>query len=367
MPKKSKRSKKADSSTQRKISETPKHRRAKTPFSKYPAVYDIMAARQECKERGVPSRVALAWMLGGRVQIILDKKSLKKANNRPSRDSVFRRWISESDLCVPENHNTSEPPAEVRSRHRYARCVATSHGESWHAWKEGEVSRFLINPPRTPPNRRWCIIPQEYTIFDPDKDPGVWLAQDETTIAERCIDFGKGVLLEAARVYCLATELIEDFELTFNSLDDPTFPWNRAAKPAQLLQDCKNAAVLMIDSIAYQGALKRNPDAATAVRQGFLMGLRVTQAEAIVSNIASTTSAAQLGTGRPQSKFWEWVNSDPRFAGKAAKEVWSLLHGHDDPDQPGRKIEVREHSLIRFTTPPLKFTSFLSRFKKQPK
>jgi hypothetical protein len=303
-------------------------------------------------------------MEGGRVQISLDREFLKKRDLRKTREEIYQMWFNEVGLTF-ESTDQDQPPRGITQKVRYARCVAASSGDRWEAWKYMAVCRFLLNPPGTAPERCFTITPDEYTILDPDKSIGVWVVKHDTEILPRCFDLGKSLLGEIAHVYCLAVELIEHFEETFESVDEYR-PRTQATRPADLLRDCKKAAINLITSVAMMDfrSPKRIPDAAIALRQGFLIGRWLAQAEGIIGNVKDTILIAKMGSGRSTSRFWKWVNSDSEFSGKSPNEVLQLLDGLPDPDHPGKSLKLQEEGLQRGDGRLLKTSSFLAKFKK---
>lgn len=337
-----------------------------------PAAYDIAAALSECRKKGIVSRKAIAWIEGGRVQVSLDEEFLKTRIDRHMRDEIYNKWCAELKVTFtdPNQHQLSEV---ADNEPRLARCVAASNGANWSAWKEIDVSEFLLNPPGTPRERRLSIIPLEYTIFDPAMSEAVWMEKPETAPLPRCLEIGWILLSDIARVYCLAVEFIDGFEQEFNSPKESR-PWNFATRPAALLRDCKKATLKLIISIALMDCKKpkQNPDAGIALQQGFLIGKKLAQAEGIISNAKDRKLALQQGfTGQHASKFWTWVMKLQTTSqkGKTASELFFGLDGQLDPDFKGKKLQIVENDkLKRGNNEEMSLAAFqtsLSRAKKR--
>ena len=329
-----------------------------------PAAYDIAAVLLDCRKKGLKARPAIAWMEGGRVQVTFDEESINKRVVRNMRDEIYQRWCAELGLTFTAP-NQPQPSEVTVPETRLARCVAFSNGADWSASKPMDVCHFLLNPLGTPPDRGFSIIPLDYTIFSPDMSAAVWLVKYEARSLHRCMEFGWILLSDIARVYCLAVEFIDGFEIEFNSTDESS-PWTAATLPAALLHDCKKATLKLISSVAQiEYRPKIEPDAGVALRQGFLIGKKLAQAEGMISNVRETAWLSTIGKGRSTSKFWKWVNSDPIFKGKSASETLVILNGKRDPDFPGKTLILTDEGLIRGNEKVLRTTSFTAKYKSR--
>ena len=345
------------------------NQRVKTPkkdllSQDIPAVYDITKELPIAKQCGLKARSAIAWVKGGRVMISLDGKFDITRDLRKTHEDIYRRWLNETGLFL-EPPLEEQSPTVSKSLVGYVRCVACSNGGRWVPWKELDILEFLLCPPGSPPSRSVYEVPIEFTIFDPDKNGGVWIIEHEGDIHSRFLEHGHSLLREIARVYCLAVELIEDFEETFELVHE--YPKNpQAIEPADLLRDCKKAVIDLIVSVIlfYHQKTKRIPDGVMALAQGFLIGTRLARAEGIICNLKDTLLLATMGRGRSTSRLWKLVKSDSEFSGKSPNEVLQLLNGRPDPDHIGKSLKLTEIGLQRGDGSLLKTSSFVAKFKK---
>lgn len=322
------------------------------------AAYDIKDARAECKKRKLQTKEALAYMSEGRVVFTFSEHA-----RTLDVDSLYQRWVRESEfgdhlLKRLGGSSNAKPPSH------YLRCLVCSQGDSWEVWEEMEVCRALCNP-GLPSGEGWSFLPIENTIFDPDRRDSVWANASETLVADRCLGFADRVLHDAARLYLLAVQLVPGFQSAHETLDNADSWQPRATPLARLIRDSKQAALRLMEASLSLAAKIRVQDEGIALRQGFVMGSWLAQAEAIITNAKAAALVAASGAGRPQSKFWEWVNSEPQFVGKSAKEVWPLLGEYDDPDHPGKKLVLKDGRVRRGNGEILREASFTARFKKR--
>ncbi|MFC5455992.1 hypothetical protein [Prosthecobacter fluviatilis] len=339
--------------------------------SELPVAYDLDTEQRRCRQLQVPCKRAVAWMEGGRVHISVLKSKSDKVNLRSKRDAMFLRWVKESGLLDNAELETESPIKANQLIPEYVRCLAVSNGEAWHCWRPSEVGAVLTFSQETPPGRRFQIIPLENTIFDPDKAPLVWRTKDETPLADRCVLFGRKLLFEAARVYATGVKFIEGFEGEFEEMSK--YPHSvEGTLPVRLLIDSKNRIFAMISNIAL---LKYRPnlelDLEVALRQGFLIGRWLAQAEAIISSSGFTKFAAQqANSGQKTSLFLRWIIDlqDSCLKGLTASQIFSWLDGKDDPEFKGHKLIVKDDELQRGNGRIMKMATFqasLSRAKKR--
>lgn len=322
--------------------------------------YDLDEARKSCRLLGYEWRYAFAFMSGGRV----------KMTNSPSSEillveaQLYEKWLQESsypDLLL----NRAISQKQSRSNQRLLRCLAYSLGDSWEIWNEVDVCRKLCNS-RKLKSKGWAFIPIENTILDPDRKSTVWSSSSKLPAADRCMALGEELLRKTVQIYLQAEQLIPTFSMTFTSIEQEE---GRSSEPrtahiARLILESKHAALRLIDASMALAAGARSPDEAIAFRQGFLMGTWLSQAEAIITNERSAKLASAVGGGKKPSKFWIWVNTSKHFAGKSAKEVWPLLHGSKDPDQPSRKLTVEDDLLKRGNGVQMTESSFRAKFRR---
>ena len=326
--------------------------------------YDLKAALSECRRLGCQSKAAFAYMSEGRVRLVFSPSTQEVPDNGMDERSLYRQWLSESDFAdfLLRRADSSKPSQTTPPR--MVRCVACSYGGTWEVWEEIEVCRILCNPGMCR-GKGWAFIPIEDTVCDPDRREGVWYAPGKTPVADRSMAFAQSVLHEAVRLFLQASQLVPGFRAAYESLDIDD-EWKRATPIARLIRDSKRAALRQMEaclSLALPDG-PRQQDEAIASRQGFLMGRWLAQAEAIIASERAAKLAAVVGAGKPRSKLWAWINSDARFTGKSAKEVWLLLNGHEDPDHPGKKLMLKDNRLQRGNGEWLKITSFTASFKK---
>lgn len=336
-----------------------------------PHAYDLGVEQRTCQKLQIPCKQAVAWMEGGRVQVSVYASNSDEVHLRSKRDAMFQRWFAESELLGNAEVETETPIDSNRQVPEYVRCLAVSNGEAWHCWRSGDVSTVLTIPPGTPPGRRFEIFPLEGSIFDPDKAPLVWRTKEEMPVTARCVLFGRKLLFETARVYAMGVKFIDGFESEFEEMSK--YPHSvEGTLPVRLLIDAKNRTLAMISNVSLLGwERKMKIDSAVALRQGFLIGRWLAQAEAIISNVGYTKFAAQQATsGQHTSKFLRWIIGlqDSCLKGRSASQIFTWLHGKADPDFKGRKLIVKDDQLIRGngrTSSMAAFQTSLSRAKKR--
>lgn len=334
-------------------------------LNQIPLCYDLAEAKKACKKQGMKAIPAIAWLGGGRVRFSLEKNFVEGRSGYRNLVSIFIKWLGETCL----NPNSDLPSIGGR----FVRCIVASRGDTWKVCDELKVMATLSIRPGTPPGGSIFSMPLEDTIFDPDKDPAIWLkdilSDDLEDIPsddlERSIRLGKELLWEIAVVYSQAMERSDEFEALFEA-KDPSGPVTEYGRAAQLLKDCKRAVISLIDSIAMIMACERRkkPDAETAIRQGFLIGLWLARAEAIIGNVDDIAVLKTMGLGRRKSKFWSMVNSDRRFRGKSPHEAMEMLDGHPDPDHLGKVLKLTQKGLLRGNGTTLLTKSFVAKFQK---
>lgn len=337
--------------------------------SALPHAYDLDIEQRKCKQRQIPCKQAFAWMEGGRVQVSVFASNSDKVDSRSKRDAMFQHWVEESGLLGSAELEPETRIDEGRQVPEYVRCLAVSNGDAWHCWRSIDVGTVLTIPPGTPSERRFQVIPLEGTIFDPDKATLIWQTKDEMPVADRCVLFGRKLLFEAARIYAMGVKFIEGFEGEFAEMSK--YPHSvEGSLPVRLLLDAKNRTLAMISNVRIlELKPRRNPDAAVALRQGFLIGRWLAQAEAIISNAGFTKFAAQQAhSGQKTSKLLSWIISlqDSHLKGKTTSQIFTWLHGKDDPDFKGHKFIVEDDELKRGNGRTVKMATFqasLSRAK----
>jgi len=325
--------------------------------------YDIEEARKGCKAEGFQSRIAYAYMKSGCVVLSFSMSPPNPADDLRAEIALCHRWLTESKikdvlLSWARFPKISDTPQVVR-------CVACSNGSGWSTWDEAEVARRLCNP-RLGKGKGWYFIPVRGSNLDDAVSGNIWWIESKVPVQTRSWDFAQGVLLNAAQLHVQAEQIIEGFLEAHEKLDLVNF-WNNASHLATLIRHAKNAALRQMEacvSFVVQSEL-RPQDEATASHVGFLMGRWQAQAEAIIANARAAKLAATAGAGKPRSEFWKWINSEAKFAGKGAKEVWPLLHCCNDPDHPGKKLMVKDNRLQRGNGDWLKLASFTASFKKR--
>lgn len=327
--------KEAGSSTQRKGPRSPGLRCA----------YDLKAERENCKSAVMQSRVVVAWMEGRRVMYSLVSEWETELRRSTKRQEIYERWLQQSVLAVP---TSPTPEASRTPASKCVRCLIASGGAGWGIWKYQEVLRALSPLSGDPACERVEWLPAEYTLFDPDKEPDVWLKEYEKPEGQRCLEWGKAWLWDTARVFELCIHSMEDFELIYDS-PHHRIGGNKATMLANLLRSCVQAIDRLFYIAAIQDYHDRNPmDAAVALRQGFLIGQWLMRAEAIVSNADALQLASRQGvTGQHLSRFWHWVITEPLLAGKSAKEIFGMLDGKEDPEFPKKLMVVTGDNKLR--------------------
>lgn len=297
--------------------------------AKIPA-YDLKKAAEDCRKAGYGHRHAIAWLAGNRVQIAL----LPRGKAQPSTISKL----------TPSAAN--RPPRKVV-------CIAFNMGDAWRPWDEVEVSEALLNLPSTPKDKRAAILPLEHSIFDPDKSDGVWfMARKEDTL-DRCKHFAQAARQEIDRIRKLA-------DVVFTSASAQ----NSMSLVSSLLSDCL-AAIERFELATDLRMLIHSCqlDTAVAIRQGFLIGRWLAQAEARCAASEGIKFMAPKGAGRKPQQFWKHVVESEPFERMTESEVFAALHGRLDPDHSGTTMRVDEATLYRGNGRKVKESSFCSRLR----
>jgi hypothetical protein len=340
-------------------------------LNQIPPCYDLAEAKKAAKEQGMKASPAIAWLGGGRVRFSLEKNFVEGRSGYQNLVSIFIKWLGET--CLIPNANLPSIGG------RFVRCIVASRGDTWKVCDELKVMAILSSRPGAPPGKNVFFMPLEDTIFDPDKDPAIWLKDVLSDDLERSIRLGKELLWEIAVVYSQALERSDDFEVFFEAEDPRGLP-TEYSRAVQLLKDCKRAVINLIDSVGAMTIYKRKPATETAVRQGFLIGRWLARAEAILCSSADLKMAAQQGdSGQKLSDFWVWMVDkleDQELKRKSAREIFDWLNGRPDPETKRSRMTIRQtdpldpntDELLRKGRPPVKFSSFragLSRAKRK--
>ncbi|MBL9181098.1 MAG: hypothetical protein JNN17_03085 [Verrucomicrobiaceae bacterium] len=333
------------------------HEKNDFDLDQLPSCYDLAETKKACKKQGMKASPAIAWLGGGRVGFSLEKNFIEGRSGYQNLVGIFTSWLGET--CLKPKDNL--PPI----RGRLVRCIVASRGDRWVVCDAPKVTAFLSSHPGAPPGKSIFFMPLEDTIFDPDKDPAIWLKDVPSDDLGRSIRLGEELLWEIAVVYSQAMERSDKFEALFEA-KDPSGPVTEYVRAAQLLKDCKRAVISLIDSIAMIRACERRkkPDAETAIRQGFLIGRWLARAEAIIGNVDDIAVLKTMGLGRRKSKFWSMVNSDRRFRGKSPHEAMEMLDGHPDPDHLGKVLKLTQKGVRRGNGTTLLTKSFVAKFQK---
>lgn len=348
--------------------------KAKTKSSlspKFRQAYDLKKERQECKRLGVQTRIIVAWMQEGEVLYSSVAQFKSQTLRQSKREAIFNQWLRES--CVSSS-DTNQLESAQKQLHltQCVQCLLASSGGHWAVWKYQDVSRAILNPQGRHGGRVRDFIPERFTIFDRDRAANVWQEKHDETVCERSIHFGKALLMEAARIYELSCLEIEYFEHVFNASDGDVAN-SKASQIASLLKDCVKAIKMMFYAVSMLNyERKGRPDLAVALRQGFLIGRWLMQAEAIVANKEAMKMASHQGvSGQHPSAFWDWIISEPDFMNATAKSIFDALEGKRDPDYPGAVLTIIDgNKLRRGNGDYLKQSSFvtaLSRNRKSAK
>lgn len=307
--------------------------------------YDLKAERKNCKSAAMQSQIVIAWMEGHKIVHAPVGEWKQELGRTAKRREIYQRWIEQSSL------DSSAPLTsdEIRiSASDCVQCLIASGGAGWSIWKYQEVLRTLIHGSGDSAQHKIEWIPAEFTHFDPDKAPDVWLKENDEAAGKRCLDYGKEWLREAARIFELCVRSIKDFELIY---ENPTHfrADNKTTLLVDLLKNCVQAIDRLFYIVSIQAYHSRNPmDIAVALRQGFMMGKWLMKAEALVSNTDAMQLASRQGiSGQHPSVFWNWILTQPCFARKSAKEIFAMLNGKKDPAFPNMTMTVTPDNKLR--------------------
>lgn len=326
------------------------------------SAYDLKKERQLIQQLNSQSKNAIAWLEGERIEYCLTSKFKRHGGNSSRKFEIYRHWIADS--CVTDGlaKLSSNRSKKSKPLSGYVQCLLSSSGSSWSVWKYNKVSLAILNSARQRDKLIHSIIPIEHTIFDPDKAANVWHQDQEEPAQDRLIEFGKSLIMDAARIYALGETLIEDFEplaATFN----PMLKTTNHMQAAVLIKDSVKATKSMLHEAAKAKYLdKENIDPAIAMRQGFLIGRWLNEAEAIISNQTALKVAAYQGNvGQQISIFWQWILGDAQFNGISPKEIFGRLHGAPDPENPSKSmVIINDNTLQRHDGSLLKVSSFIT-------
>ncbi len=332
------------------------------PHATIKDAYDIKQARKKCQAKGFQTQAVYACMIDGCVQLIFAKTPPKSSDGLQSAVARCRQWLEDSplkDVLLSQARFpiTTTPP-------RFVRCVVWSNGSGWSICDEDTVCNKLRQPLKRE-GGKWPSDSIKGSIIDRTLISNGKKVYGNLPVADRSMMFAKGVLLKTSLLHVQAEQFIDGFLEAYQKVDHQF--WNNASQLARLIRNAKNLALRQMEDCLdlVVPEFPREQDEATASQQGFHMGSSLAQAEAIIANARSAKLAATAGAGKPRSKLWKWINSNASFAGKSAKEVWPLLHGCNDPDHPGTKLNLKENRLKRGNGDWLKITSFTATFKKR--
>lgn len=281
--------------------------------------YDLQAERKNCLVEELRCRDAVAWFAGGKLAFELG--------------------------------------ATTQRGRKQARCLVVSMGDRWEIWKAADVRHHLLNQRstrgETNTNEAVDIVPIERSVFDGDDDPLAFFSQGcrpedclrlitrTLGIVRARLDSVKGqaplVLGQLkGRSYAVMKEEVTQ---RLEHLDQVLTIWEMGTKAEHVV------------------------DAALALKQGFLMGERLAQVEALLANAAQMRLAARQGSsGMHRSRFWTWVVTSPEFQKIGQKEAFYCLDGRPDPDHPGTKLELKDDTIIRGDGKPLTLASFKAQY-----
>lgn len=338
-------------------------------LSNIPSAYDLKKERQLITKLNCQSKTAIAWMEGERIEYRLTSKFTRQGRDSSRKFEIYLEWIADS--CVAEGRSklNSNRSKKKKPLSDYVQCLVSSSGSGWSVWKYTQVSKAILNSARQRDKLISGIIPIEHTIFDPDKAANAWHQDQEKPAQDRLIEFGKSLIMDAARIYALGETLIEDFEplaATFN----PMLKTTNHMQAAVLIKNSVRAAQSMLYEAAkakYTG--KENIDPAIAMRQGYLIGRWLNEAESIISNQTAMKVAAYQGnSGQRISKFWQWIFENPQFNSMPPKEIFGKLEGMPDTENPKKSIVIKDYNkLQRHDGSLLKESSFISGFSRAAK
>jgi hypothetical protein len=321
--------------------------------------YPIQEAKRQSNKARVQYREAVAWISEGRLRFSF--KGIPRGGN-PVKEQrrIYLKWLK----AVPGATDSNEVVANHKSPTRYARCVACTRSAIVEAWREQDVYMHLLAA-RSEPDHELSFIPIERTPWDPDKSLMTWLTAQKEPMHQRLAALGRALLLEAAGIYVLGVELIGDFEAEFAKEDGMLVRYDQSA--ARTLLDARNAIQGLIFASNYCAPTGREVDAATAARQGFLIGRWLTHAQAMIHREALRRLSAGAGIGAAKSmKFWDWSANHPNFKNKRAKQIWTELDGADDPDFPKMRMRLdADNCLHHGKGRPLTYPSFAAQLSQK--
>jgi hypothetical protein len=341
------------------------------------AAYNISKERRECRKQGKQTKEGVAWIEHGQLKAV-PFSHFQNQNSPPSKAAeMFERWLDDVGLKPSSKSRSKKPRLLPAPSAKYRRCVLVSSGSSWHVWKYQEVLKDFAEKEKKKrkADRLAYAIPAEFIIDSPDLAPNVWHISQEKTVTERCLDFARVLLWEAAQLYESGCVYLDDFEEVY-ALWKGSPPMELSTTPRLALEASipLKRSVDKIKQMLYVfttfGMRKRVPDAAVALNEGSLVGSWLAEARAILTNAESLRMASNQGTqARTTTEFWDQLVKAPENQGKRAKELWEGLRNMTDPDYPAKKLSIdKENRLIRGDGSQIKFESFsaqLSRARKR--
>lgn len=339
------------------------------------AAYDISKERRECRKQGKQTKEGVVWIEHGRLKAV-PFSHFQNQNTPPSKAAeMFERWLDGVGLKPSSKSRSKKPRLLPAPSAKYRRCVLVSSGSSWNVWKYQEVLKDFAEKGKRNADRLAYVIPPEFIIDSPDLAPNVWQASQEKPVTERCLDFARFLLWEAAELYESGCVYLDDFEETYALWKGA--PPMELSTTERLANDVSGLIKRSVDKIKRMlyvfttfGMRKRVPDAAVALSEGWLVGKWLAEARAILTNAESLRMASNQGTqARTTTEFWDQLVKAPENQGKRAKELWEGLRDKTDPDYPAKKLSIdKENRLVRGDGSQIKFESFsaqLSRVRKR--
>ncbi|MBV6500076.1 MAG: hypothetical protein CJBNEKGG_02544 [Prosthecobacter sp.] len=329
--------------------------------------YDLKKERRKCRAKGGQSKMGVAWIEHGRLKAV-PSSHFQKQPAPPSKSvEMYERWLDEIGLNSGREARSKEPRRMPASSAKYRLCLIVSRGSSWDIWNYQEVQKSFAAKRKRKADRLAYTLPEEFTIYSTDLAPDVWQASQDKTVTERCLECARALLGEAASLYEMGCVYLEGFEEAYDLWKgepphELTTNQSLALAASDHLKNSLEEIKRMLYTFTTFEMRKKVPDAAVALRQGWIVGSWLAKARAILTNAESLKMASNQGIfSKSRSNFWDDLVRATENRGKSAKELFEGLRNKPDLDYPDTKLSIDEMGrLVRGNGSRIQFTSFMA-------
>lgn len=337
--------------------------------------YDLKKERRKCRAKGGQSKMGVAWIEHGRLKAV-PCSHFQKQPGPPSKSvEMCEHWLAEVGLDCARETRSKKPRRMPANSAKYRLCLIVSRGSSWDIWNYQEVQKSFAAKRKRKADRLADTLPTEFTIYSPDLAPDVWQASQEKPVTERCLECARALLGEAADLYEMGCVYLEGFEEAYDLWkgeppEELTTNQSLAVTASHHLKNSVDSIKRMLYAFTTLGMRKKVPDAAVAMRQGWIVGSWLAKARAILTNAESMRMASNQGIfSKTRSNFWDDLVTASENQGKSAKELFEGLRNKTDLDYPDKKLSIdKKGRLVRGNGSRIQLPSFktsLSRARRR--